>query len=284
MPIIVSGMVRHRASSLPPLLFSPSASPRLSSLYDRASSSSSRTDGMVGLVIFTGANSSMGIPAADHLLQAYRGYTVIFTVRDASHSDVNTEKLRSTIARHPNAKASVLPLDLASLSATHEFADTIVAGIQSGKYPRIAAIVCNAYYWNLVGDPEVTDDGFDKTFQVSHISHAALALRLLGSFGESGGRVILISSDSHWPGKNGMEVYPPNIDNLEQLVRPTVDEDKQGRGYQRYATAKLAITAWMHALNRHLVGVRFAKSYVVLPVYSALADFSSLIRTHDSVT
>lgn len=212
---------------------------------------------MAGLVIFTGGNSSMGIPAADYLLQTYPDHTVIFTVRDTSDSDVNTERLRSTIAKHPNAKASVLALDLASLSATHAFADAINAGIVSGKYPRIAAIVCNAYYWNLIGDPELTEDGFDKTFQVSYISHAALVLRLLGSFSESGGRVTLISSDSHWPGKNGMETYPPSIDNLEQLVKPTMDNDKQGRGYQRYATAKLALTTWMHALNRHLTKVRF---------------------------
>ncbi|KAK5997961.1 Short-chain dehydrogenase iccH-like protein [Cladobotryum mycophilum] len=208
---------------------------------------------MSGLVIFTGANSSMGIPAANHLLQKYPDYTVLFTVRDASESDVNTNKLRDTISKHTNAKASVLPLDLVSLSATHDFADTIASRIQSGQYPRLAAIVCNAYYWNLIGDPELTEDGYDKTFQVSHISHAALVLRLLGSFDDAGGRVVLLSSDSHWPGKNAMEKYPPAIpDDLELLVKPTVDEDKLGRGYQRYATAKLAITNWMYALNRHL--------------------------------
>ncbi|EFY94945.1 hypothetical protein MHUMG1_07666 [Metarhizium humberi] len=200
---------------------------------------------MAGLVIFTGANSSMGIPAADHLLQSYPDYTIVFTVRDASDVDINTKRLRDTIAKHPNAKASILPLDLASLEATHEFADEIIAGIQSGKYPRLAAIVCNAYYWNLVGDPELTGNGYDKTFQVSHISHAALVLRLLGSFGDAGGRIVLLSSDSHWPGKNAMEKYPPSMDDLEHLVHPTVDDDKQGRGYQRYATAKLAITTWM---------------------------------------
>ena len=212
---------------------------------------------MTGLVIFTGANSSMGIPAAHHLLQKYPDYTVVFTVRDATDSDVNTKKLRDTISKHPNAKASVLPLDLTSLSATHDFADTIAARIQSGEYPHLAAIVCNAYYWNLVGDPEFTDDGYDKTFQVSHISHAALVLRLLGNFRDEGGRIVLLSSDSHWPGKNSMEKYPPVIpDDLELLVKPTVDNDKQGRGYQRYATAKLAITTWMYALNRHLEKVR----------------------------
>ncbi|KAG6358123.1 hypothetical protein INS49_014007 [Diaporthe citri] len=207
---------------------------------------------MAGTIIFTGANSSLGIPAAEHILRLYPQHTAIFTVRDDSTSDPNTRKLRETIARYPQAKASVHALDLASLSSTHAFADTVISGIKSGQYPPLTAIVCVAYYWNLVGDPEPTADGYDKTFQVSHISHAALVLRLLGSFGPTG-RVVLLSSDSHWPGKNAMEKYPPSIpSDLELLVKPSVDDDKMGRGYQRYATAKLAITTWMYALNEHL--------------------------------
>lgn len=223
---------------------------------------------MAGLVIFTGANSSLGIPAADHLLQTYPEYTAVFTVRDASNSDVNTNALRKTIAPYPEGKASIVGLDLASVSAAHTFADSIISGIQSGQYPPIAAIVCNAYYWNLTGDPELTEDGFDKTIQVAHISHAALVLRLLGSFRPSGGRVVLLSSDSHWPGKNSMEKYPPKIpEDLELLIKPTVDDDKEGRGYQRYATGKLAVTAWMYALNRYLekvsVLLRFATTCII---------------------
>ncbi|KJZ77589.1 hypothetical protein HIM_02766 [Hirsutella minnesotensis 3608] len=206
---------------------------------------------MAGLVIITGANSSLAIPAAAHLLQNYPEYTVVFTVRDVS--DENSRKLRDTIGEFPSAKASIVSLDLFSLSAVHAFADTVITRINRGEYPRLSAIVCNAYYWNLVQGPELTGDGFDKTVQVSFISHAALVLRLLGYFGE--GRVVLLSSDSHWPGKNAMEKYPPGLpDDLELLVKPTVDcaGDERGRGYQRYATAKLALTTWAHALNKHL--------------------------------
>ncbi|KAF7532902.1 hypothetical protein G7054_g7528 [Neopestalotiopsis clavispora] len=209
---------------------------------------------MSGLVIFTGANSSLGLHAARYILQKYPHHAVVFTVRDASDTDVNTATLREIIAQFPDVQATIVGLDLASLSATHGFADGIVSGIQEGRYPRVAAIVCNAYYWNLVGDPESTIDGYDKTFQVAHISHSALVLRLLGSF-EDNGRVVLLSSDSHCPGKNAMEKYPPVIgNNLDVLVNPTVDDDKEGRGYQRYATAKLALTTWMHA-NPKLKGI-----------------------------
>lgn len=125
---------------------------------------------MAGLVIFTWANSSMGIPATDHLLQSYPEHTVVLTVRDASDSDVHTKKLRDTMANHPGARASVQGLDLASLSATHNYAITIAARIRSGDLPRLTAIVCNAYYWNLIGDPELTQERYDKIIQVSHIS------------------------------------------------------------------------------------------------------------------
>jgi NAD(P)-dependent dehydrogenase (short-subunit alcohol dehydrogenase family) len=207
---------------------------------------------MTGLVIFTGANSSLGIPAADHILSKYSGYTVVFTVRDASSSDVNTQSLRAVISKYPEAKTTIEALDLSNLSAVHAFADTIVSKTQSGQYPSIDAIICNAYYWNLIKDPEITADGFDKTFEVAHISHAALILRLLGSI-STNGRIILLSSDAHWPGKNTNETYPPSLgDNLDLLINPTVDSDKSGRGFQRYATAKLAMTTWSYALNRHL--------------------------------
>ncbi|KAK8017788.1 short-chain dehydrogenase [Apiospora rasikravindrae] len=209
-----------------------------------------------GLLIFTGANSSLGIAAADYALRTYPTYTVIFTVRDASDPDPNTERLRHTISLHPNAKGFVLALDLASLTTTHAFADTVISGIQNGQYPPIASIVCNAYYCNLTAGPELTVDGYDKVFQVGHIAHSALVLRLLGSFREtSAGRVVMLTSDSHWPGKNAMEKYPPILsDDMERLVKPSMepDPDKQGRGYQRYATTKLAITIWMYALNDHL--------------------------------
>ncbi|OTA98695.1 hypothetical protein M426DRAFT_103476 [Hypoxylon sp. CI-4A] len=207
---------------------------------------------MAGSVVLTGANGSLGLHAVDSLLKKYPQHTAILTVRNTSDDDANTKSLREIISQYPKAKASIHQLDLSSLSSTHAFVDAVRRGVAEGKYPPLSTIICNAYYWNLVGDPELTDDGYDKTMQVNYISHADLVLRLLGSFG-SGGRIVLVTSDAHWPGKNPMEKYPPSIpNNLELLVNPTTDEDKQGRGFQRYATSKLALTAWAYALNRHL--------------------------------
>jgi NAD(P)-dependent dehydrogenase (short-subunit alcohol dehydrogenase family) len=213
---------------------------------------------MAGTVILTGANSSLGIHAVEHLLSTYPKYTAILTVRNDSETDTNTGQVRSIIARFPNAKASIHALDLSSLPAVHAFADQIKSDIASAKYPALVAIIANAYYWNLIDDPEITADGYDKTIQVTHIAHSALILRLLGSFGDKG-RIVLLSSDSHWPGKNPMERYPPTIpDDPDELLKPTTDADKQGRGYQRYASAKLAITTWLYPLNKYLQQVSFS--------------------------
>lgn len=213
---------------------------------------------MAGTIVLTGANSSLAIPAIEHLLTKYPDYTAVLTVRNAADSDVNTKRLRSTIAKHPGAKTSIHELDLADLSAVHKFADAVIDKIRRGSLPPLVGLVCNAYYWNLSGGIEFTGDGYEKSFQVIHIAHAALVLRLLGHFHSDGGRVVLLSSDAHWQGKNGLEKYPPTIpDELELLVKPGPDatSDNLGRGFQRYATSKLAVVTWMYALNRYLNNV-----------------------------
>ena len=210
---------------------------------------------MAGTVIITAANSSLAIPAVQHLLTKFPDYTAVLTVRDTTDTDINTKKLRATIAKVPNARASIHQLDLAKLSAVNEFADGIAEKIQNGSLPPLASLICNAYYWNLVGEAETTVDGYEKSIQVSHLAHAALIFRLLGSFGSEGGRIVLFASDAHFPGKNGLEKYPPTLpDDLELLVKPGPDKpvDNLGRGFQRYANSKLAVVTWMYALNRYL--------------------------------
>ena len=216
---------------------------------------------MAGTVIITAANSSLAIPAVQHLLAKFPDFSAVLTVRDTTDNDINTKKLRATIAKFPNAKASIHQLDLANLSGVNGFADSIAEKIQNGSLPPLASIICNAYYWNLVGGAEITVDGYEKSIQVAHVAHAVLILRLLGSFQPEGGRVVLLGSDAHFPGKNSLEKYPPAIpDDLELLVKPGPDKtsDNLGRGFQRYANSKLAVVTWMYALNRYLEKVCYS--------------------------
>ena len=214
---------------------------------------------MSGTIIITGANGSLAIPAVKHLLINSPSYTLVLTVRNTTTTDANTKYLRDIIAQFPDAQTSIRKLDLANLSAVNKFARTVAAEIADGTLPPLASIVCNAYYWNLAGPQDFTPDGYEKTFQVNHLAHAALVLRLLGSFASDGGRVVLFSSDAHWPGKNGFEKYPPALpSDLNLLVKPAKDDppDDMGRGFQRYAISKLVIVMWMYALNRYLEKVR----------------------------
>ncbi|KAI2464740.1 NAD(P)-binding protein [Annulohypoxylon bovei var. microspora] len=208
---------------------------------------------MAGSVLITGANGTLALPAVDHLLRNYPEHTAILTVRDASEVDLNTQRLREIISRYPGAKTSIQQLDLSSISAVHDFASALSEDIAAKRTPPLKTIICNACYWNLVGDPELTDDAYDKTFQVNHISHVALVLRLLDRFAPDGGRIVMFSSEAHQPGRALLEKIPPTIpEDLDLLIKPVSHEDKGGAGFHRYGSSKLATTAWTHALNRYL--------------------------------
>ncbi|CAH0051633.1 unnamed protein product [Clonostachys solani] len=206
-------------------------------------------------IILTGANGSSGIVASEYLLKTYPQYHAILTVRSASDDDSNTRALRAVVSKYSSAKATIHQLDLSSLTDVKEFTDKINTDIQTGAIPPLKAIICNAYYWNLVSEAVLTSDGYEMTIQVSYISHVALVLRLLASFG-SDGRIELLSSVVHYRRKLAlMSPYIPEVPeavNMDNVIHPPPDPDYQGRGFYRYASAKLFTTAWAFALNRHL--------------------------------
>ncbi|KAI1425264.1 hypothetical protein F5Y12DRAFT_748343 [Xylaria sp. FL1777] len=236
---------------------------------------------MAGTIIITGANGSIAVHAVRHLLTKAPDKTLVLTVRNTSDSDPNTKKLRETANRFTNSRVLIRKLDLATLKAVNEFADTIVTEVVQGKLPPLAAIVCNAFHWNLIADPELTEDGLEKTIQVNHVSHSALVLRLLGSFGPQGGRLVLFTSDGHYPGRNSLEKYPPCLpDDLDELARASPETDKRGRGFFNYANSKLAILMWTYALNRYLEKDKpFNKISAVVIDPGSIAD-SRALRTN----
>lgn len=208
---------------------------------------------MAGSVLITGANGTLATPAVDYLLGKYPEYALILAVRDVSDGDRNTQKLREIIAGYPGAKASIHEVNLADLNSVHKFASTVSDDITAKRTLPLKAILCNACYWTLIGDSELTSDGYDRTLQINHISHVALVLRLLDSFALDGGRIVLFSSEAHSPGRAMLEKIPPSIpEDLDLLIKPGPQADKAAAGFQRYGNSKLVITAWTHALNRYL--------------------------------
>jgi NAD(P)-dependent dehydrogenase (short-subunit alcohol dehydrogenase family) len=214
---------------------------------------------MAGTVILTGANSSLAIPAVEHLLSSSPQSAPVLTVRNPD--DENSQRLKTTIARFPSAekKIQIHSLDLSDLGAVDTFARNVASQVAEGILPRISAIICNAYHWNLNTSAELTRNGYEKTLQVNFISQAALVLRLLASnsLDTQHGRIVFLGGACHDPGKNNLEKYPPSIpEDLDVVARKLdakYDADKQGWGFWRYGESKLLTVAFMHALNRELV-------------------------------
>ncbi|KAI0517436.1 hypothetical protein F5B22DRAFT_104841 [Xylaria bambusicola] len=240
---------------------------------------------MAGTIIITGANGSIAVHAVQQLLSKAPDSTLILTVRNISATDPNTRRLGEAVNQFPKSNVVIRRLDLANLKDVHKFAETIAAEVAQEKLPPLAAIICNAFHWNMIAAPELTEDGREKTMQVNHVSHAALILRLLGSFGPRGGRLVLFTSDCHYPGRNSLEVYPPGLpDDLDGLIRADPDTDKRGRGFQNYANSKLAILMWTYALNRYLErDEQFNKISAVAIDPGSIAD-SRALRTNTPAT
>lgn len=216
----------------------------------------------MGTVLLTGANSSLGLPAAQYLLSNYPAYTAVFTVRNVSANDPNTNELRAMITHFPNSKTSIRKLDLSSLEEVRIFAAELNAEVASGKLPKFASIVCNAMSWTLSDGLKYSADGLELSMAVNHIAQTGLVLRLLQSVDVQEGRIIFLSSSSHRAGSGGFEVYPPKVpQDLDEWVHPPKDGpgEEAGRGFYRYGVSKLAVVMGNYALERRLKEVCLRK-------------------------
>jgi NAD(P)-dependent dehydrogenase (short-subunit alcohol dehydrogenase family) len=212
---------------------------------------------MEGCVLITGANSSLAIPAVDHLLSNYPNLTAVLTVRNLGTTDANTQRLREVLSMYPTQKAHLHSLDLASLPQVATFSKEIAHEISAGRLPPFVSIICNAFAWSISGGLKYSHDGYELSMAVNHLAHLSLVMRLLGSFSETG-RITFLASDTHYPGKSPLQKFPPVLpDDLDLLIRPPSEKQGEeiGRGFQRYGVSKLAIITVMYELNRRLAQV-----------------------------
>ncbi|KAJ5605571.1 hypothetical protein N7510_008352 [Penicillium lagena] len=212
---------------------------------------------MSGTVIITGANGSLALGFVDSFLSKYPLHTLVATVRNASpEKDPNTAKLLSLVSKYPEAKVHLEALDLGNLAAVRSFAEKLSLQISSKELPGIAAIVCNAGTWSLESGQKFTSDDYEATFQVCHLSHYLLVLKLLGSIDTTSGRIVMLGSITHYADKpNPLSSLGPCFpDDFEELVKPASDPPNlvHDRGFQRYATAKLANVTFANDLNKRL--------------------------------
>ncbi|CAI7607598.1 unnamed protein product [Penicillium glandicola] len=214
---------------------------------------------MVGTVIITGATGSLALEAVQQLLSSHPQLTIVGTVRNATKSPKPPHLLRleEMAYQYPSSKLLIKSMDLNSTLEVRAFADEIAALVESNELPPISAIICNAFTWSLDGQ-QFSKDRLESMFQVNHLSHFLLVLKLLRSMSPETGRVIMLSSEVHDPEhrspltKLGAEL-PPN-ESLDVLVNPGADEigTEYDMGWRRYANSKLANVMFMQSLNKRL--------------------------------
>ena len=145
--------------------------------------------------VVTGANSGIGLRAADALARA--GAHVVFAVRDPQRG--------RAAAATVNGSTEVRRLDLADLSSVREFA--------AGWDGPLDLLINNAGVMML--PRQRTADGFERQFGTNHLGHFALTNLLLPYVTD---RVVTLSSGAHrWFGArirfedlNWTSGYDPN--------------------------------------------------------------------------
>lgn len=222
---------------------------------------------MTGTVIITGASGSLAIATVQQLFSKYPSVTVLGTVRNVTKSPKSPHLLRleEIASQYPTAKLITKNLDLGSLSEVQSFVKEISKQVESGELPSICAIICNAFTWSLDGQ-KFTKDHYESTFQVNHLAHFALVLRLLRSMDRENGRIVMLSSEVHDPQHHNplaaLGARLPSNDQLDELIKPRADNPgkEHDMGWRRYANSKLANVMFMESLNKRLKRVGQGRS------------------------
>ena len=137
-------------------------------------------------ILVTGANSGLGYETA--LALAARRAHVLLACRDQAKGRDAKARIR---ADTPQAKTTLIPLDLASLADIRRCAAAV-----SAAHPRLNVLVNNAGVMAL--PYRRTQDGFEMQFGTNHLGHFALTGLLLEPLLATGdSRVVTVSSGAH---------------------------------------------------------------------------------------
>lgn len=148
-----------------------------------------------GSILVTGANGGLGSAIVQNIIQSptlAKSYHGLYTVRSADRADA----VQGVLKKAEGHTYDLVPLDLSSLSSTRKVAEDINRRVAEGSVPPIRALVLNAA-WQEYTTQTMTGDGFDMTFQATHLSHFLLALLLLKSLDKENGRVVVLGSWTH---------------------------------------------------------------------------------------
>ncbi|KAH7313874.1 putative short-chain dehydrogenase [Stachybotrys elegans] len=218
-------------------------------------------------VLVTGGTSGLGYQCALKIAREHPTYLVVVSAR--SDKDGAVESLNSTLKQ---SNVVFMPLDLSNLANVRSFA----AQWELKQFPAIHSLVLNAAL-QFPDGIQYSDDGFEKTFAISHVGHALL-LFLLRKYLADTARIAVVSSGTHDPAqKSGLP--DAHYVSAEQLAHPT-PEIIQKSGRQHYSNSKLANILFTYRLDRQFqdINKRLGKHWTINAFDPGLMPGTGLAR------
>lgn len=198
-------------------------------------------------IIITGGSSGLGYQTAKNIARAKKDWKIIIASR-------NPERTQSAVAslkkETQNSNIEGMVLDVSILQSVRDFADAF----KERQFPPLYGIIENAGAQFM--DENTTKEGYESTFATNYLGHFLL-IQLLAPLLTTGGRIIMVSSDTHDPSVKTMMPAPMYTDpailsktdaSYEMLKKHSAFK----RSGIRYTTAKLAIIYHVHSLARKL--------------------------------
>lgn len=208
-------------------------------------------------ILVTGGTRGLGRGAALALLRADPRRHLILPVRNPAAGRAVAAQLAT---RSGNDNVHLVECDLANLASIRASAKQIERVLDDPAAPPLRGLLANAgvQRWRAPGR---TEDGFEVTFATNVLGHYLL-IRLLTHRLTAPGRVVLVSSSTHWGDLRhtwGL-VAPPHWDAVEALARLQPAATRKD-ATAAYSTSKLALIYLTHELARRLPDGIDAYSY-----------------------
>lgn len=155
------------------------------------------------VALITGCNVGIGLETAKSL--AFFGCEIIFACRNRQTTTAAMSEIEKE--RKGNCKLNFIQIDLASIKSCIRFCEDV-----KKQYRHIDFLILNAGVFGL--PHTLTEDGFEMTFQVSHLSHYFITMELSNLLDHMS-RVVVVSSESH-----RFANFPTNNLTMENLSPP----------------------------------------------------------------